>query len=399
MSEQADIDLILSPRTIRQRADLMLEKALQGGTRFDVDVDKLDIAAELVEKVTLKNYPTLEIPFHSRWRHFHREGVEHLEKKLGALKQRGQLCARLDLIVVSVLLDAGAGEQWAYREGNQVIARSEGLAVASLYMFLHGDFSSNSDNPLQVDALGLEQLGYERFLEGFQVSESNPLLAPEGRFQLLKSLAGALKSKTDYFSQEQRPGALCDYFLQENGEKAITAGQVLQAVQKGLGIIWPGREEIGGFNLGDVWRYADFGNGVEGLVPFHKLSQWLSYSLLEPLIEDGWSVEGLDELTGLAEYRNGGLFVDSGVLIPKSNVDLTRSYEPGSELIVEWRALTLALLDRVAEKVRSRLGRSASELPLVKILEGGSWAAGRVLARERRGGAPPIKFKSDGTVF
>jgi hypothetical protein len=42
----------------------------------------------------------------------------------------------------------------------------------------------------------------------------------------------------------------------------------------------------------------------------------------------------------------------------------------------------------------------AQSLPLAKILEGGTWATGRVLAREKRtDGSPPIKVVSDGTVF
>jgi hypothetical protein len=42
----------------------------------------------------------------------------------------------------------------------------------------------------------------------------------------------------------------------------------------------------------------------------------------------------------------------------------------------------------------------ATQLPLVKVLEAGTWFAGRVLAAERRpGGGPPIAVESDGTVF
>ena len=84
------------------------------------------------------------------------------------------------------------------------------------------------------------------------------------------------------------------------------------------------------------------------LVPFHKLSQWLAYSLIEPLEALGIVVTGIDELTGLAEYRNGGLFIDLGVLRPRDPAVLGNAHEPGSEIVVEWRALTVALLDRLA---------------------------------------------------
>jgi hypothetical protein len=60
----------------------------------------------------------------------------------------------------------------------------------------------------------------------------------------------------------------------------------------------------------------------------------------------------------------------------------------------------VALLDWVADAVRQKLEVSAEQLPLARILEGGTWAAGRQVARERRaGGGPPIRVESDGTVF
>jgi hypothetical protein len=69
-------------------------------------------------------------------------------------------------------------------------------------------------------------------------------------------------------------------------------------------------------------------------------------------------------------------------------------------MVIEWRALTVALLDRLADPVRSRLGRSAEAFPLARILEGGTWWAGRRLAAEKRpDGGPPFNIQSDGTVF
>jgi len=111
-------------------------------------------------------------------------------------------------------------------------------------------------------------------------------------------------------------------------------------------------------------------------------------------------VTGLEDLTGLPEYRNGGLLVDLGVLRPKHDRVLGGRHEVSSELVVEWRALTVALLDRLARRVRERLGLDETALPLAKVLEGGTWSAGRRIARERRpDGGPPIHVVSDGTVF
>ncbi|HEX2673511.1 MAG TPA: DUF1688 family protein, partial [Polyangiaceae bacterium] len=152
---------------------------------------------------------------------------------------------------------------------------------------------------------------------------------------------------------------------------------------------------LAGLSLGDVWRHSRL-----GFVPFHKLSQWLSYSLFEPLEAAGLRVEGADALTGLAEYRNGGLFFDAGVFELRDPSALQRVHAVDSDLVIEWRALTLALLDRTAALVRNALGVTAEQLPLARVLEGGTWRAGRAIALERRpDGRPPLQIDSDGTVF
>jgi hypothetical protein len=150
--------------------------------------------------------------------------------------------------------------------------------------------------------------------------------------------------------------------------------------------------------LGDCGRHGAIPG--DGLVPFHKLSQWLVYSLIEPLADAGFNITDIDGLTGLAEYRNGGLFFDCGVIEPLDERLLQQPLGPFSETVVEWRALTVALLDRLAIPVRDQLGRSAAEFPLAKVLEGGSWAAGREIAAERRPkAAAPLTIVSDGTLF
>ena len=175
------------------------------------------------------------------------------------------------------------------------------------------------------------------------------------------------------------------------------------AVLRHLGPVWPSRLELDGVPLGDCWRHPALttDDATSGLMPLHKLSQWLTYSLLEPLQAAGRvAVTDVGGLTGLAEYRNGGLLIDTGVLALRDSADAQRPHEVGSTLVVEWRALTVALLDRLADIVRHRLGMDAEALPLAKILQGGTWAAGRQIARARRpDGAPPLSVVSDGTVF
>ena len=198
------------------------------------------------------------------------------------------------------------------------------------------------------------------------------------------------------FGTPARPGNLYDYW--RGLGRAVPADEILGTLLHAFGSIWPERISLGGVPLGDCGRHEAVPG--DGLVPFHKLSQWLTYSLVEPLVAGGVQVAGLDELTGLAEYRNGGLFIDCGVIIPSDPSLVERPLDASSQPVVEWRALTVALLDRLAPRVRERLGKNARDFPLARVLEGGSWAAGREVAFERRAdGSAPLTIISDGTLF
>jgi Protein of unknown function (DUF1688) len=311
---------------------------------------------------------------------------------------------RVELCVVSVLLDAGAGAAWLYTEPGTgaVLRRSEGLAVASLDAFRTGLFSGDSARrPLRADADGLSRLDAAALGRAFQAGPDNPLEGLEGRAALMRNLGAALGARPDLFGADPpRIGGLYNRLLGRATAEGLPARAILAAVLDAFGPIWPGRLALGGVGLGDVWRHplAAPGEPAPGLVPLHKLSQWLAYSLVEVFEDAGVPVHGLDELTGLPEYRNGGLFLDLGVLALRDPALAEAPLPVSHEAVVEWRALTVALLDRVAEGVRMRLGRP--DMPLARILEGGTWAAGRrVAAALRPDGGPPLRVVSDGTVF
>jgi hypothetical protein len=396
---------LLSAAAVRSRCEEIFATSNEL-THFKVHLDRIDAAANYVVETIRQRYPDLDIPFHARWRHFNIGGINRWRQIAAGLNVDGPELARIrfDLVVTSVLLDAGAGSQWRYQDVTVggILERSEGLALASLDAFADGFFSSHRALPLMADAAGLKSVTSARLGAAFQVRHDNLLEGLEGRATLMKRLGAALLENKAYFPGDvPRIGNLFDKVRQDH-EHAIDATVLLNMVLEAFGPIWPGRLEIDGINLGDTWRHPGVVTDDEtsGLVPFHKLSQWLTYSLIEPLEDAGVAVTNIDGLTGLAEYRNGGLFVDLGVLEVRDRAALQTQHSPGAEIVVEWRALTVALLDRIAVRIREKLGRPEQSLPLASILEGGTWAAGRRIAAEnRQNGQPPITIISDGSVF
>lgn len=466
---------LYDPATIRARcAEIVKSVDADVSPNFSIDRSRLDAVADRVAALTLRRFPDLVIPYHSRWRHFEAGGVDRKAEMDAALAGRtvAELArARFDLTVVSVLLDAGAGPSWHYTEHHKLppaalpqaapddllamldqaarrtpastdsatpavdtppaeapavamapvlaqsgtYTRSEGLGVASFRAFMAGAFSAKPSDPCRADAATLRHVDATALRAMFQSSPSNPMVGMEGRAALLSRMGAALQAEAQLSGNEARPGLMYDRLTAHGARTQVSAAQVLGEVLRTLSGIWPSGSKVQGLPAGDVWPHrwagsrvgdADSATGyasdrtTDGWVPFHKLSQWMSYSLLEPLQWAGVQVTGLDALTGLPEYRNGGLLIDGGVIVPRSPRLLARTWKPQDEFIIEWRALTVVLLDELAVRVRQRLGRTAEQLPLACILEGGTWAAGREIANELRAdGAPPLRIESDGTVF
>lgn len=446
------------PATIRARCAAITRAASDDrSANFRIDRSRLDEAARRVDDVIRRRFPDLNIPLHSRWRHFEAGGVDRraeLDALLAGRTLPERAHAWFDLTVVSVLLDAGAGSQWSYVERGDAIdaaalpasrhsrddllsmldrsaagngaapaspaavttaaadepqryARSEGLGVASFRAFVAGAFSSTDGDPLRVDAQALRHVDVAALRAMFQVSATNPLVGLEGRAGLMNRLGEALQHQAAIDGCDARPALVYDRLTDRGTRMQADAGELLQLLLRTLTSIWRSGSIVMGVPGGDVWPHrwagADTGGGSDrtsgGWVPFHKLTQWLTYSLLEPLQWAGVRVDGVEALTGLPEYRNGGLLLDTGVIVPRSAHAYERRWKPSDEFVIEWRALTVTLLDELAELVRRRLGVDAEQMPLACILEGGTWAAGREIAQELRGGAPPLAIDSDGTVF
>ena len=178
----AAIAYLRSPLAIRARCETIFEAGLAGSLRhFAIDLGALPAVVARVVEVTRAAYPDLQIPVHGRINHFRAGGVDRvaaLDARLAEVGPGGDRDARarawIDLIVVSVLLDTGAGDAWRYVEPGTgcALARSEGLAVASLRAFEAGVFSSDLARPLSADAAGLAAL--DAFLDSYLVPVGAP---------------------------------------------------------------------------------------------------------------------------------------------------------------------------------------------------------------------------------
>lgn len=344
----------------------------------------------------------------------------------------------LDLFLVSVLLDAGAGTKWQYKskESGRIYRRSEGLAVASLEMFKAGCFSSDPREPCQVDSAGLKKLDVSIMARGLQVNENNPIDGLEGRTNLLLRLGEALQNQ-EVFGLEARPGNMLgrsdsqfpsrrltqiDYLLshpttQASSVPIIPLPTLWNTLMESLTPIWPAtRTQIDGFPIGDAWPCSVMPSHPthpwENIVPFHKLTQWLTYSLMVPMTKLlHVHFAGAELLTGLPEYRNGGLFIDTGLLTLKPedqkrglaqyernaqlkgqpSMEVVPMFTADDDVIVEWRAVTVGLLDDLLADVNNLLGLSGSDkLNLAQMLEAGSWKVSRTTGRTFRDGANKV---------
>ena len=375
------------------------------------------------------------IPPHGRWQHFDVGGRPRVDQLLATWPRsidRHERTRRLiDLFLVSVLLDAGAGTRWQYRskESGKVYKRSEGLAVASLEMFKLGLFSTDPAEPCRADGPALRALTRDQLARGLQVTVDNPLDGLDGRAALLARLGDALLHDPAVWGPDARPGNLLDYLIshpttQIAGVPVVPLPTLWDTLMASLSPIWPvSRTHIDGVPLGDAWPCdvlpRDPARPSAHIVPFHKLTQWLTYSLMVPMQRLAHvHFVGTELLTGLPEYRNGGLLIDTGLLTLKDadarrglahyQRNATRAGQPNCEVvplftadddvIVEWRAVTVGFLDLLRDEVNRQLGVSLS---LAQVLEAGTWKGGREIAEVSRPNTrePPIMILSDGTVF
>lgn len=405
---QSPIAFLRSPHAIRQRADAVLAAGLRGELgHFRVELAALDRVVERVARVTRRRYPERRVPLPSRLDRLRLGGHDRLAPIRAGHDPDERARVLFEIAIISILLGAGAGPRWRYRERSTgiEIGRTEGLALASFQAYVDGLFSNDPRAPMRADADALDALDPLRFARALEVRADNPMEGLAGRTELMSQVGSAMRAASHFFA-EPRLGRLFDAMKARashaaTGRPTIPARRMLSMVLETFSPIWPSRHSVMGVSVGDVWPHpAAGGSGPSGgLVPFHTFSQWIVCSLIGVLEEAGIEVTEIAELPGMTEYRTCGLFVDEGVIVPLHDEVTKVAHDVGNEIIVEWRALSLALLGRLGPPLQLALAMDAP-LPAVSIIEGGTWTAGREAARERRAdGSPPILARTDGTVF
>lgn len=395
-------------RAVRSRCDAMLAAAnVEQLEHMTVRLEMLPDAVKRVAEALGPISPDRPPPLAGRWRDFAAGGRDRWRELGGSVAGAtpDELAkARFDLAVVASLLDADAGDAWTYREAEtgSVLGRHEGVAVATFRAFQKGMFSSRAGDPLRADAAGLSKITAEGLEAAFPGAAEHALHQLERRAELLRDVGGALLQSPHLFGQGEgaRFGGLFDVCARRAARATLAARDVFGALAEGLGPALDGPVALGGVHLGDVWPHVSGGGdgpGV-GLVPIHRTLQLATYSLIEPLEEAGHTVADVHELTGLPEAWTGGLFVDTEVVVPKLEGTAAVVHAASAPLVIEWRALTVSLIDRLAEALRAELGVTETALPVGRLLPA-IRAAGQAAAQERRGSdVPPIRVDGDGLL-
>ncbi|WP_269583872.1 DUF1688 family protein [Roseibium sp. Sym1] len=398
---------LFQPDEIRRKAHMMLGLAAEG--RLDhagVDLDRLDTAVATVLETTKENYPDFQIPPYGVWRGFEAGGIDRWQAMASA---RGfetaeeMLAAAADLAIVGIAMTTMHPVGWSYedRMTETVVTGTQASALAAFHMFASGSFSSQMTDPYRVDAEALVRMDLVELAAGLQWDDVDDADYLKAMQRHLKRLGEALALRPDLFGEGEttRPGLLA-VKLARQSDAAIDAGQLLDRILEALAPVWEGGATSGDIWLGDSFVHSALpGNDIHAIIPFHLAAQQMVYSLVEPFAWAGFEVAGLDRLTAPADLAHAALFVHSGVLTIRENGD-TLSPEAVRDRMIEIRALTLALTDRLAERLASGLGMTLDQVPFTCILEGGTSRAGiRLLEQAPENIRNLGKILNPGAVF
>lgn len=381
---------------IRARAASVLAGSIEGSGEpvFRVDLSRMPVLVDLVLRELRRHGSVAAIPPPTLFRRFEAGGFDRwvaYAESIGFADADEMGRAAGDLLAVTCAVEGSTGGGWSYADGvsGETCRGSAGLAVASFNMMTSGLFSSRALEPFRADARALAAIGADELASGLQVGGGNPLAGLGPRLDRLRRLGHLSAGAPDLFAsrEDPRPGGLWDAILARSGDGPVSAPGILDLVVAGFGTLWSTRGDA----VGDVGSLPD------GLVPLHARALVLALSIAEALGWAGREVDGIEMLPPAADRILAELMIDSGLLTPREPVTVLALDSPAVTL---WRALSVALTDRLVTELRRNAGRDGKTMPLPAIVEGGILPAARTFAAKvRPHGRPAIAVESDGSVF
>jgi hypothetical protein len=258
------------------------------------------------------------------------------------------------------------------------LAPGEAALDALVRHFAAGGWSARAQRP------ALDAPGIRRSLAGDGAVALPPALAAllddAARRQRLEQLAAQLEQAPDWVGIDGRFGSLLDRLVSEAARPPGGNGAVVPQVPAQLLIdrlaplldpIVASTVRIGGMLAGDVWRHplAWANDRSRELVPFHSLLVALAIDLVEPLEEAAAPLADLDQLPVPADRLVAAQMLRLGLVRSRHAAVARLRHPPGSDIVVELRALSVALTERLADRLRAELGRTVHDLPVVRIVE------------------------------
>ncbi len=409
MSEPATALALFTPQNVRSKAAHLLDLAAAGKLdHVRVRPEKLAEVLVSVLETTKETYPDLQIPPYGVWRDFEAGGID----RWGALANarafesaEEMLACAADLALVATFLKTVRPGGWVFEDPmteTRVTGR-QASALAAFHMFASGAFSGEMSDPYRVDAQSLIRMELDELASGLQWDPKADAVLLEAMQRHLKRLGEALALRPDLFSEEEvtRPGLLATRLAGDGGDVGVVSAiGILDRLLEALAPVWEGGARLDDIVFGDSFTHAGLpGKGAEQIVPFHLCAQEMIYSLVEPFAWAGLEVSGLEELTAPADDNHAALFLNAGVLeLAQEKPDLAP--QAAQDRMIELRAISLALTDRLADMLRAELGVPAEQLPLTCILEGGTSRAGSRFVGNKSAEAEKLgNFLNPGSVF